>query len=368
MDRIREGPAAAIRLVTIGAVIALAGTAAAVRFVLDVPWDLSLVIGSLLVATGPTVVTPILRVVPVRSRVAAALETEGIVNDVTAAIMAVVFFNRVNPAASVASLEEAFVTRLGVGLLFGVIVAGLVYYLLRYVDLSPGDAPRNARLLVLARASRRLRGGELRGDGGRRRRRRDGRVPPRQRRHPLRARDRELQRRRDVTRALLRLHRSRSAGQHSDAGGGRPRGTARRRPHRAGHSTGARVAVDGRRPVLGGERLFMSVVGPRGSSPPPSRRCSPSVARAEGLETQADVLLGTVFLAILLTAVFQGGFARKIAEYLDVIPMRVIIVGGGKVGRSLAERLEDRGENVVIVEERDRSVESPERRFHRPPG
>jgi len=139
--------------VTIGAVIALAGTAAAVRFVLDVPWDLSLVIGSLLVATGPTVVTPILRVVPVRSRVAAALETEGIVNDVTAAIMAVVFFNRVNPAASVASLEEAFVTRLGVGLLFGVIVAGLVYYLLRYVDLSPGDAPRNARLLVLAGAS-----------------------------------------------------------------------------------------------------------------------------------------------------------------------------------------------------------------------
>jgi Trk K+ transport system NAD-binding subunit len=30
--------------------------------------------------------------------------------------------------------------------------------------------------------------------------------------------------------------------------------------------------------------------------------------------------------------------------------MRVIIVGGGKVGRTLATRLEDRGENVVIVE------------------
>jgi len=44
------------------------------------------------VATGPTVITPILNVVRVRDHVATALETEGIVNDVTAAIVAVVIF------------------------------------------------------------------------------------------------------------------------------------------------------------------------------------------------------------------------------------------------------------------------------------
>ena len=38
--------------------------------------------------------------------------------------------------------------------------------------------------------------------------------------------------------------------------------------------------------------------------------------------------------------------------------MRVIIVGGGKVGRALADRLEDRGENVVIVEEDEGAVET----------
>jgi Trk K+ transport system NAD-binding subunit len=82
------------------------------------------------------------------------------------------------------------------------------------------------------------------------------------------------------------------------------------------------------------------------------------VAQAGSLTGQADLLVGTVFLVILVTVVFEGGLARYIAEYLDVIPMRVIIVGGGKTGRALAERLADRGENVVIVEQDETVVET----------
>jgi len=152
LQRIKEAPAAALRIVTVGAIIALVGTAIAVRFILGASWGLSLTIGALLTATGPTVVTPILHVVPVRDRVAAALETEGIVNDVSAAILAVVFFELINPVTHSDGLLQGFIERLGVGLLFGVIVAGTLYYLVRYVDLAPGDAPRNARLLVLAGA------------------------------------------------------------------------------------------------------------------------------------------------------------------------------------------------------------------------
>jgi Trk K+ transport system NAD-binding subunit len=76
------------------------------------------------------------------------------------------------------------------------------------------------------------------------------------------------------------------------------------------------------------------------------------------------VLVGTVFLVILVTVVVEGGFARYIAEYLNVIPMRVLIIGGGKVGRELATRLEQRGENVVIIENDETVVETARNRGH----
>jgi len=107
-ERIQTAPRAAVRLVTIGAAIALVGTAVAVRLLEGLPWGLSFVIGALLVARDPTVITPILDVVPVRDRVSGVLETEGIINDVTAAITTVVLFETVNPTVMSESLGSAW--------------------------------------------------------------------------------------------------------------------------------------------------------------------------------------------------------------------------------------------------------------------
>ena len=358
IDRLREAPAATIRLVTVGAVIALVGTGAVVYFALGTQWEVAFLIGALLVATGPTVITPILEVVPVRDRVAAALETEGIVNDVSAAIMAVVVFEvlLLGDAAG-GEFIRAFVERLGAGVLIGAIVAAVVYYLLRYIDLSPGNAPQNARLLVLAGALVAYAGanalfteagvaaaavaGVLLGNAD---------VPYEEDITDFKG---------DITllvlsfvfialAALLRFEDLAALGL-------------------AGVAVVIAVALV-IRPLLvfistrGGqfttnERVFMSLVGPRGIIPASVATLFAVQLSSQGQQEAASLLVGTVFLVILATVVFEGGFARYIAEYLDVIPMRIIIVGGGKAGRSLAERLQRRGENVVIIEQDEAIVE-----------
>jgi len=92
IDRIRGASTTSLRLVTVSAAVMFLGTAGAVRLFAGADWSVSLLIGALLVATGPTVITPIVNVVPMRDHVSAALETEGIINDVTAAVTAVVVF------------------------------------------------------------------------------------------------------------------------------------------------------------------------------------------------------------------------------------------------------------------------------------
>ncbi|MEA5389437.1 cation:proton antiporter, partial [Haloarculaceae archaeon H-GB11] len=362
LDRIRSAQRETLRLVTLGAAVSLVGTALVVHYVLGTPWDVAFLIGSLLVATGPTVITPIMSVVPVRERVASTLETEGVVNDVTAAIMAIVMFEYVLLGSQgVPVLVREFAVRFGLGIAVGASVAGVLWYVLRHGTQAVENAPQNARLMVLvaslvmyglaevigarfgaseAGIAAVATGGFLLGNTD---------IP---------YRDTIEQFKGDISLLVIAfvfitLASLLSIDDLLELGvGGIVTVVAIAgliRPVAVLLSTaGDRLTIH--------ERVFISGLGPRGIIPA-------SVATLFALELQptdpstATALVGTVFLVIFATVVFEGGLARHLAQALDVIPMRAIIIGGGRVGKELASRLEERGEDVVIIERDQRVVE-----------
>ena len=361
VDRLRTAPSGTVRLITVGAIISLLGTAVVVRYALGTTWGLAFLIGALLVATGPTVITPIMDVVAVRERVATTLETEGVSNDVTAAILAIVTFEYIIlEDHSLPTLAAEFALRFGIGLGVGIGVAAIVWYVLRHVDLSAENAPQNARLIVLISALVAYGVAELLAvqfDASEAEIAAVATAGFVLGNTELPYREEIEQFKGDITLLVLSFVFITLAALLTV-------------------SDLVRLGVGGIvvvlvvagivRPLLVmvctvgerftfRERLFIGAIGPRGIIPA-------SVATLFALELQAtdpaaaSTLVGTVFLVILATVVFQGGFARHIAEALDVIPMRVLVVGGGRVGRALAERLEDRGEEVVIIDNNSQAV------------
>jgi len=90
LRRLRRSGLIIRRLVTEGALITGAGAAVAAFWILD--WDLrlSVLFGSLVVVTGPTVMTPILKRVRIKKGLSTILEAEGVLIDAVGAIAAVV--------------------------------------------------------------------------------------------------------------------------------------------------------------------------------------------------------------------------------------------------------------------------------------
>ena len=78
------------RLVTLGALVTGVGGAVAARLVMGWDWPIAVLFGTLVIVTGPTVVTPLLRRLKVTQPVSTILEAEGVLIDPIGAIIAVV--------------------------------------------------------------------------------------------------------------------------------------------------------------------------------------------------------------------------------------------------------------------------------------
>lgn len=137
--RLRRSQAPIRRLVTWGAAVTGVGAAVAAHAILDWPWLRSLLFGSLVVVTGPTVVGPLIRELRLRTRPATVLEAEGVMIDPIGAILAVLLLEVILApgAESMASEATNLVLRLGFGAAAGVGAGFLLARLLRTRNLIP---------------------------------------------------------------------------------------------------------------------------------------------------------------------------------------------------------------------------------------
>lgn len=138
LQRLRSEGRAIRQLMTIGALATAAGGALAARWILGWQWTLAILFGTLVMVTGPTVITPLLRRIKVTPKVATVLEAEGVLVDAIGAIVAVVALEvAISPAPSLAHGAWNVLSRLGFGALLGLVGGLVLAALLRSDKLVP---------------------------------------------------------------------------------------------------------------------------------------------------------------------------------------------------------------------------------------
>jgi len=122
------------RQITVGALVTWLIAALAARYVIQLDWQLSALIGAILIVTGPTVIGPLLRQIRPTGKSGTVLKWEGILIDPVGAVLAVLIFESIldgefNQAPSVLGL--GVLQTLAIGLIGGVVFAGIIILLFR---------------------------------------------------------------------------------------------------------------------------------------------------------------------------------------------------------------------------------------------
>lgn len=139
LRRLRREQVAIRRLITVGALVTAIGGTLIGKFVLGWHWRESVLFGTLVIVTGPTVVTPLLRRLHVQKTVSTVLEAEGVLIDAVGAVVATVALEvALSPSGSEVAIGAVDVlATLGFGVAVGLAGGFALAFLLRFRDLIP---------------------------------------------------------------------------------------------------------------------------------------------------------------------------------------------------------------------------------------
>lgn len=109
------------KLITLGSTITFFGAGVLAHFIFGLSWEISFLFSALIIVTGPTVITPILRNIPLKKDVSTVLKWEGILIDPIGALVAVLVFEFISVEGSSGFTKMALI-EFGKIVFFGTII------------------------------------------------------------------------------------------------------------------------------------------------------------------------------------------------------------------------------------------------------
>jgi NhaP-type Na+/H+ or K+/H+ antiporter len=117
-DEIKNVGPVITKLITLGSAVTFFGAGVLAHYLFNLSWELSFLFSGLIIVTGPTVITPILRNIPLKKDVSAVLKWEGILIDPIGALVAVLVFEFISVGGG-GGFTKTALTEFGKILLFG---------------------------------------------------------------------------------------------------------------------------------------------------------------------------------------------------------------------------------------------------------
>jgi NhaP-type Na+/H+ or K+/H+ antiporter len=123
-----------IKLISLGSAVTFIGGGVAAHYIFGLDWRIAFLFSALIIVTGPTVITPILRNIPLKKEVSAVLKWEGILIDPIGALVAVLVFEFISVGGDAGYTKQALV-EFGkivlIGFSFGISGGYALYYAIK---------------------------------------------------------------------------------------------------------------------------------------------------------------------------------------------------------------------------------------------
>lgn len=133
------GPAI-LKLITLGSAVTFVGAGVTAHYFTGLSWSISFLFAGLIIVTGPTVIAPILRNMPLNRNVSTVLKWEGILIDPVGALVAVLVFEFIVSGAGSDGFTVHALKQFGFILVEGLVVGSAFAYILSFLlkkDLIP---------------------------------------------------------------------------------------------------------------------------------------------------------------------------------------------------------------------------------------